>query len=414
MKVKYSDGVGNDSKLADLDEYRASVRAVVESANFSQSESSLATYADELMRSNVIKVADHFGRVSDVVLVGIGGSSLGTEAIHAALEHDITARLHVLDTVSDHKLTKLLRVLNDVPKEQLAICVISKSGSTTETLTNAEVLMTELGHLYGEVPYDRLVCIGNPDNQLLTIAKEKGAQILPMQESIGGRYSVFTTVGLLPLRLLGHDTTALLDGLSQVMREENENLAAQGASALYEQLEQGVRTVNFFVFDTRLEKLGYWYRQLAAESLGKEYDEKGNKVDIGFIPTISTPVELHSIGQLYFSGFSGVFTEFIGVEDKPINCCVSAEPIFATKYQDKCVEAIAYAIENGVVAAYEERKMPFRKTDLARFSACEIGIFMGVKMLETMYLAKLMKVNAFDQPNVELYKKKTKEILDRG
>lgn len=412
LQVTYSEGVHASDLVGQLEEYRTHVRGVVEARGFSHPESAIATASDELMRDVVNHIAKQLGKVTDVVVVGIGGSSLGVEAIHSALRTSRSPHLHILDAVSDHNLNLLTRALRTTPKEALAVCVISKSGSTTETLTNAEVLFTELTQLYGEEIYDRVVCIGDRDNPLLETGTSLGTHIVSVQKAIGGRFSAFSAIGLTPLRLLGYDIEALLEGLAQTMREECDVIAAEGASSLYQQLESGVRAVNFFTFDTRLEKLGHWYRQLTAESLGKSEDVSGNPVELGFLPTISTPVELHSIGQLYFSGFKGVLTDFISVADHELLYTVQTHPVLAKAVAGKSMQEVAFAIEGGVVAAYDERNLPYRRTTLARISERELGLFMGVRMLETMYLAKLLKVDAFSQPNVELYKQKTREILD--
>jgi len=354
-------------------------------------------------------VVDALGEVEHVVLIGIGGSSLGTEAIHAALKSNVT--LHVLDSVAPYRIKEIVTALKDVPQDDVAICSISKSGGTTETLTNTEVLLTELRELYGEKPYERTVCIGNPDNELLKAGGALGAHVVPMHETIGGRYSVFTSVGLVPLALLGHDIDEILNGVEATLTAENEDAAALGAASLHSYLVDGVRSVNFFAFDTRLERLAKWYRQLTAESVGKEYDLDGNKTEIGFIPTISTPVELHSIGQLYFSGFNGVFTDFVTFDDTKLNYTIDPETKIAPTLAGRSMREIHNAIYGGVIGAYGERKLPYRITTLERDLPFAIGLFMGMRMLETMYLAKLMHVNAFDQPNVELYKDITRDIL---
>lgn len=394
-----------------LEPYRAKIKAVVEAGGFTEHESALATWKDDLMQSEVMRIKQELGSITDLILIGIGGSSLGTEAIHEALRGEASPRLYVLDSVSDFHLNEVVNAVQRVPKEKIAVCVISKSGGTTETLSNASVLLSELGKLYHGVPYDRTVCIGNKDNQLLKTGAALGCHTIAMHEVIGGRYSVFTAVGLVPLALLGYDTEELLKGLAGTMNEHNELSCVHGASTLYLQLERGTRTVNIFAFDTRLEKMARWYRQLAAESLGKEKTKDGKDVAIGFVPTISTPVELHSIGQLYFSGFKGVYTDFLAVQDTAIKYQIHPETPFAPKVAGKSLQEIAYAIEGGVVEAYRASELPFRKTTLARLTEYELGLCMGMRMLETMYLAAIMHVDAFDQPNVELYKEKTREIL---
>ena len=141
-------------------------------------------------------------------------------------------------------------------------------------------------------------------------------------------------------------------------------------------------------------------------------DKKGKAVKLGFVPTISTPVELHSIGQLYFSGFAGVYTDFISFEDAEHDFAISKTTKVASKLKGKSLQEIHTAIYGGVIGAYQKRHLPYRDTQLADESLpYSLGLFMGMRMLETMYVAHLMDVNAFDQPNVELYKDITRKIL---
>ena len=411
MNITYSEERSVETLLDSLATYRSDVSTCIENSDFSKPESALATWKDSDLKTSVAEIKDTLGEVEHVVLIGIGGSSLGVEAIHAALKSNTT--LHVLDSVAPYRIREIVETLKQIPQDDIAICAISKSGGTTETLTNTEVLLTELREIYGEKPYDRTVCIGNPGNPLLDAGKLVGAHVVTMHEAIGGRYSVFTAVGLVPLVLLGHDIDEILRGVEATTEEANEASTAQGAATLFSYLGEGVRNVNFFAFDTRLEELARWYRQLAAESLGKEHTTEGNKNSIGFIPTISTPVELHSIGQLYFSGFPGVFTDFVTFDETSLNYSVSKDTKIAEQLAGKSMREIHDAIQGGVVGAYKERSLPYRITTFERDLPFALGLFMGMRMLETMYLATLMNVNAFDQPNVELYKDITRDILNK-
>lgn len=412
MKIEYSEKVDGSEGLKKLEEYRHKVTAVVNAANFTENESSLATWQDDLMRSGVQTVTDKIGPVTDLILIGIGGSSLGTEAIYQALKTNESPRLHVLDTVSDAKVESIFADLQGVTKENLAVCAISKSGGTIETLSNISVVFEKLAEQYGETPFDRVVYIGNEGTELMNKMASLGSHVLPMHEAIGGRYSVFTAVGLVPLKLLGFDIDALLAGLKSATCCGMDDANAESAVMLHEAMKAGNRIVNFFAFDIRLERMGAWYRQLVAESIGKEFDRQGNKVELGFVPTISTPVELHSIGQLYFSGFKGVYTDFVSVAEVPAVNKIKKTYQVVTNVLGRSLKDIAGAIESGVVAAYKERELPFKQTIIDRLDEHNLGLLMGSRMLETMYLAELMDVNAFNQPNVELYKVKTKEALD--
>ena len=372
----------------------------------------LTTWKDEAQLVAVHEVVAKFKKPKHVVLVGIGGSSLGTEAIHAALATKSSPQLHILDTIAPHELEAVLRTLKSVKKStDVAICVVSKSGSTVETLANAEVLIGSLEEQLGKEVWQQVVCIGNSGTALMAAGKKRKAHLVAMPKQVGGRFSVFTPVGLVPLALLGHDIEAILAGVEDATTEPFIAVALENASRLYAHLKAGVRHYNFFAFDTRLVRLGKWYRQLAAESLGKEETRKGKVVKLGFLPTISTAVDLHSVGQLYFAQFPGVYTDFVTFSDDDIDYRIPARAKLATTLAKQTQQDIATAIYAGVIEAYQERKLPYRSTIFDEGLDYSLGLFMATRMLEIMALAELMDVDAFNQPNVELYKKHTKKIL---
>ena len=187
---------------------------------------------------------------------------------------------------------------------------------------------------------------------------------------------------------------------------------AEAAARLHQHLERGVRNVKLFAFDSRFESIGHWWMQLTAESLGKAEDNDGQPVPLGFIPSGATATNLHSTEQLYFSGFKGVYTDFLTL-DKPADQTFSIpkEPPLAEKYDGKTVAVVSEAIETGVLMAYKDSQLPYRLTKLGSDLEFELGLFMSSRMLEVMYLARLLNLNAFNQPSVELYKYKTREIL---
>lgn len=398
-------------ELKRLAPYRDEVYEVVEEADYTRPEISVGLWQDEEALAAVYEIAAHFKNVKHVVLIGIGGQTLGIEAIHSVL-YDDGPELHVLDTVAPHELMAVMEQLKAVKKaEQIAVVVSSKSGTTIETLTNASTTLDLLEQQFGKTIYKQTVFIGTAGSEFLKTGKKLGAHTLPFCKAVGGRYSVFTAAGLLPLTLLGHDIEALLEGLKDATSESFEETTAEAAARLYVYQKQGMRSLNFFAFDTRLVRLAKWYRQLAAESLVKEHTVDGKQSKLGFIPTISTAVELHSTGQLYFSGFSGVYTDFLTYDLEDEDLEVPKKTKLASHIKGKSHNEILTAIYGGVVGAYQERGLPYRATILEDDLTYSLGLFMGMRMLETMYLAKLMHVDAFTQPNVELYKDKTRAIL---
>lgn len=393
-----------------LQAYRNDVARIIREHDSSRPEYSLVYPADQSLHDTIDRLKKRYKDIKHLVLVGIGGSNLGTEAVHRVLDEGRVA-LHTLDTVSTHALTELLAELKGVTSaKKLAICVISKSGGTAETLVNASVLLRALEQKFKKDIYGQTIFIGNPDTEFMKAGKRLKVECVPMPKIIGGRYSVPTEVGLVPLALLGHDTDAFIAGLLDATAEEFESVIAENAARVHHYITKGFRHYNFFAFAPRLERLGAWYRQLAAESLGKAEDRSGKPVTKGFLPTISTPVELHSVGQLFLSGFAGVYTDFVTFDDDGDDLKIPKQGIAKT-YGGRTVEEVATAIYGGVMGAYQEKQLPYRSTIFDEQLAYSLGLFMGMRMLETMYIAELVDVNAFDQPNVELYKDKTRSIL---
>lgn len=393
-----------------LQAYRERVQRIKAENDNTQSEYSLVHAQNPALHDIIDTIKKQFKGIQHLVLVGIGGSNLGTEAIHSVLNTG-AVKLHTLDTVSAHAINLLLLELKGIKSvKKIAVCVISKSGNTAETLVNAGVLLDALEQKFKQAIYSQTIFVGNPGTDFMKMGKKLGVTVVPMPEIVGGRYSVATEVGLVPLALLGHDTDSFISGILDSTTDEFESVVAENAVRLNSYIAKKFRHYNFFAFEPRLYKLGTWYRQLAAESLGKEIDRAGIPVKNGFIPTISTPVELHSVGQLYLSGFDGVYTDFVTFDDDSINFPIPKKGIAKT-YGRFDVQEVATALYGGVMGAYQERSLPYRSTIFDEDLMYSLGLFMGMRMLETMYVAELMNLNAFDQPNVELYKNKTREIL---
>lgn len=393
-----------------LKKYRDEVKKVREDNDNCRPEYSLVHTRNPQVHDLVDNIKKQFKGVQHLVLVGIGGSNLGTEAVHEVLDKG-KVKLHSLDHVSTHKMSLLVEELQSVRSvKKIAVCVVSKSGNTTETLVNAGIILDILEKRFSKTIYGQTIFIGNPGTDFMKTGKRLGANIVDMPTIVGGRYSVATEVGLLPLAILGHDTDSFISGVVDVLEDEFESVVAESAVKLQHYMVKNFKHYNFFAFESRLYKLGAWYRQLFAESIGKEKDRAGKLVKSGFLPTVSTPTELHSVGQLYFSGFQGVYTDFVTFDDDSANYDIPKKGM-SKIFGRFDAEEVATAIYGGVIEAYRERQLPYRSTIFTEDLPYALGLFMGMRMLETMYVAELMNVNAFDQPNVELYKIKTRAIL---
>jgi glucose-6-phosphate isomerase len=415
MRFSFSDtdsisGTTIAKDIKKLHTYRQSIEDVIATRNIKKPEYALHYASEPALHETLAAVSKQYAAIKHLVVVGIGGSSLGLEAVHSVLNTG-AVKLTVLDTLAANEIDRLHQELSTLKKvNQLAVCVISKSGNTPETLVNASVLLESLKKTWGGAIYAQTLFIGNAGTDFMKAGKRLGATCVAMPEAIGGRYSVATEVGLVPLALLKHDVDSYIEGILAASEPELEEITLNGAVRLHQYIQKGFKHYNFFAFEKRLETLGAWYRQLFAESLGKSLDKDKKLVTKGMLPTISTPVELHSIGQLYLSGFAGVYTDFVTFDDETTDFAIAKQGI-AKAYGRFSVQEVTTALYGGVIGAYNEQKLPYKTTIFEDELAYDLGVFMGMRLREVMYVAELMNLNAFDQPNVELYKKKTKAIL---
>lgn len=416
MNISYFDDARVTEKLLrqkqkQLLSYRQKLAKYEKENNHTIPESTLY-YAKNLeLHDTLVNVKKHSKSLRLLILVGIGGPSLGTEAVHAVLDKG-AVKLVVLDTISVSRLASLRHELKSYKRaNQVAVCVVSKSGATTETLANASLILSDLETKFGQTLYDNVYFIGSAKTDFMATGKKLGANCITMPEVIGGRYSVATAVGLVPLTLLGHDVDEFISGYLDVLSPTLESVVSESAAriAIYQQLKYP--HYNFFAFESRLEKLAEWYRQLFGESLGKEKNNQGQTLKHVMVPTIATAVELHSVGQLYMSAVPDVYTDFVSFDDEELDVIIPKQTKVAKNLKGYSLQEVATALYGGVISAYQERQLPYRATVFEEDLAYSVGQFMAMRLREVMYVAELLQVNAFNQPNVELYKDKTRDIL---
>ncbi|HEB41507.1 MAG TPA: hypothetical protein ENI08_00615, partial [Candidatus Dependentiae bacterium] len=358
----------------------------------------------------------------------IGGSHLGTAAIHEALygkfynEQNPAIKVYFADTVdTDYIYDIILLVEQEIEKgHHIIINVVSKSGRTTEIIANFEIFLYLLQH-YRTIDYHHYVVVTTDENSpLWDLAEEKGLSRLAIPKKVGGRYSVFSAVSLFPLAMLGVNIDQLLAGARTMVAASMDtdifaNNVALSAAILYCQYQKNITIHDTFLFSVDLENVGKWYRQLLGESIGKERDRQGNKVFVGITPTVSIgSTDLHSVGQLYLGGPYDKFTSFISVQKSKSNIVVPVLDEFeqlVAQIQGKRLSLIMDSVLEGVYAAYQKSKRPFISIVLPEKSAYYVGQLLQFKMIEIMYLGYLLDINPFDQPQVELYKKETRKIL---
>ncbi len=356
-----------------------------------------------------------------ILVIGIGGSSLGAKAVYDAiyghfdkLNPKRMPKMIFIETNNSEILNNLKKFLNTEIKNssEIIINIISKSGNTVETIANMEFIVGALADKFDDI-LDRIVITTDKNSVLWEKAVSKNISLLPIPSNVGGRYSVFSGVGLLPLALAGVDIEKFLEGARE-MRDEclNENIlnnpAIISAVVLFLNYKKGKVINNNFFFNSELESLGKWYRQLMAESIGK--DEKG------ITPTVSIgSTDLHSIGQLYVGGIKNKVISFIkSRENNGVDIPTGLFPDSESLINGKNSNDILNAIFEGVKTVYSEKGVPFMEIILDDISPKAIGKFMQFKMLEMVYLGALLNVNVFNQPDVETYKEETRRILNKN
>jgi glucose-6-phosphate isomerase len=337
-----------------LSTYRKEIHRVKDESDSSVHEYALAHVKQAGLHDTLSSVKTQFKGIKHLILVGIGGQDLGPKAVHTVLGN-AGVTLHSLDTIAPYQVSALFADLAKVKNvKKLAVVVSSKSGATAETLVNAGVLLDSLKKIYGKDIYKQSIFIGTEHTDFFATGKRLGVTTIGMPEIVGGRYSVATEAGLVPLALLNHDTDGFIEGVLDASHEQFEAIVAENAVRLHHYISKNYRHYNFFAFEPRLYKLGAWYRQLVAESLGKAEDTQGKAVTKGFLPTITTPVELHSVGQLYMSGFAGVYTDFVTFDDVSNNYKIPKQGI-AKQYGSFDMQEVATALYGGVVCCLSSK-----------------------------------------------------------
>lgn len=381
---------------------------------------------DAALRKQVHQLAEQKKelQLAALVVVGIGGSNLGTIAVLESMygtffnEEQPDIKAYFADTVdTDHLYDIIMLIEQEMEKgKNVLIAMISKSGTTLETVANADVFIYLLKKYRPDDYHRFVVAITDEGSKLWDLAGEHEFDRLAIPAQVGGRYSFFSAVGLFPLALLGVDIATLHEGAESIMHacihtDIFKNPAALSAAILFHNYLNGYIIHDTFLFSVDLESLGKWYRQLMGESIGKT-NKEGKAV--GITPTVSIgSTDLHSVAQLYLGGPHDKSTTFVHIEKNKSNVAVPTDSILKKLAQLDAMplSSIMNAILKGVQLAYKKQEQPFVTVSLSEKSPFHIAQFMQFKMCEMMYLGYLLGVNPFDQPHVELYKEETRKMI---
>ncbi|KKS24151.1 MAG: putative glucose-6-phosphate isomerase [Microgenomates group bacterium GW2011_GWC1_41_8] len=402
--------------------YIEHIKSVILHNGYDEPEASLNLATDEtfLTVSQTLSKQMQPQSLTVLFIIGIGGSNLGTKAIYdalighfSALETNTLPRMIFLDTINPSYISQMKAYIAEhhMAPEHYIINVITKSGTTTETIMNLELLLTMLPDALS-----RLVITTDEGSKLDQAAQAKQLPVLPIPKNVGGRFSIFSNVGLFPLSVMGIDTKKLLEGAFDA-REKNtsdeilRNPAAVSAIILYLHAQKGRVINDNFFFNAELESVGKWYRQLMGESIGKN--------GTGILPTVSIgSTDLHSMVQLYLGGPKNIYTTFYWAKNntyrKEEEPKVPENTVFTdlvSNINGKRPSEVLGIILKGTQQAYKKNNLPYSELYLDDISEFSLGKLMQFKMIEMMYVGYLFGINTFDQPNVEDYKEETRRIL---
>ena len=336
------------------------------------------------------KIISKYKKFSNIRVIGMGGSVLGTEAIYDFLKSKIKKKftfVNNLNSNADYFKDKNIN-LN---------LIISKSGNTLETIANANTLIKSKD--------SNIVITENKDSYLTDLAKKLKAEIFEHKNYVGGRYSVLSEVGMLPAELMNLNENKFKQFNNLIKNKTFTNNLVNNVAATLNLIKGGKYTSVILNYDEKSENLFKWYQQLIAESLGKKSK--------GILPIISSmPKDNHSLMQLYLDGPKKIFYTFFNVLDNRVIELNNRSIISTHKYlKNQSIEKIKQSQMLATEKVFRFKKLPFRSFRILKRDEKSLGELFCFFILETILLGRALNVNPFDQPSVELIKVETQKIL---
>lgn len=381
--------------------------------------SSISTEFLDEIKADADKMA---AKAKVFVVIGIGGSYLGARAVIEALQHqfkgfvnsDRPQVIYAGQNISEDYMVDLMEVLDG---QDYAVTVISKSGTTTEPALAFRIIKNHLEAKYGkEEAAERIIAITDESRGALkTLADKEGYKTYVVPDDVGGRYSVLTPVGLLPIAVAGFDIHALVKGAVEMQEFNEKNTAietnpvalyAATRNALYNSGKTTEIMVNYL---PTLYYMTEWWKQLYGESEGKE-----NK---GIFPAgVSNTTDLHSMGQYIQEGIRNLFETVISVEKskRKLEIPMDATDLDGLNYlKGKTITEVNYNAELGTAIAHVDGGVPNLRISIPELNEENIGQLIYFYEFACGLSGYILDVNPFDQPGVEAYKKNMFALLGK-
>ena len=335
------------------------------------------------------KIIKKLKKYFDVRIIGMGGSILGTEAIYDFLKNKIKKNFYFVNNI---KLK-----INSNKKKNYFNLIVSKSGSTLETISNANIIIKKKD--------TNVFITEDKKSYLWLLAKKLKAEIIHHNNFIGGRYSVLSEVGMLPAELMGLNIKKFKQINNLIKNKNFINLLTSNVSNTLYFLKQKKFNSIILNYDEKSENLFKWYQQLIAESLGKK---RG-----GILPIISSmPKDNHSLMQFYLDGPKNNFFTFFYVKENNSTKIINKQILSSHLYlQNKDMNQIMFSQKLATERVFSKKNIPFRSFEISIRDEKTLGELFCFFILETILIGRALKINPYDQPSVELIKKETKNFL---
>ena len=340
----------------------------------------LQSYDKNYMFDFTSDTINKFSKYKNIIIIGMGGSILGTKSIYSFFKEKIKKEVFFFDNLDENLLLRFKKIKN---LKNSCFIIVSKSGNTLETITNFSLIFSK------SLLKNKLVFITElKDSHLMNIANKYNAEVIEHKNFIGGRYSVLSEVGMFPAALMNLNITGFKNLKKLIYNKSFIFSLINSASSIYTFNQQGVKNSVILNYDSRLNDLSLWHQQLVGESLGK----KGK----GVTPLVSLcPKDHHSLLQLYLDGPKDKFFTFFSSlinKNRKIGSVINAQ-CEATK------------------SIFKKKKIPYRHFIFKKNDENELGSIFTFFVLETILLGRLMNVNPYNQPSVEQIKIETKKFL---
>lgn len=371
------------------------------------------------------------GEFENLLVLGIGGSALGGQAVTEALlkpywnllteeQREKFPRIFFIDNIDPDTITGLLNVLD---LKKTLVNVITKSGSTAETMSAFLIIKDLLEKELGEDYRNNIVATTDREVGVLRqLSDQEGYKTFVVPDDVGGRFSVFSAVGLLPFALVGIDIDEIVRGIKDIdldlkNTDITRNIAAQNALIHYLMDTQKGKNLSVMMpYSSRLKYVSDWYVQLWAESLGKEFDKQGHVVHVGPTPIKAVgATDQHSQIQLYNEGPNDKIINFIRVKefDNTLTIPKTFEYTGIGYLCEKTLNDLMDAEADSTKVALTDYKRPNVTITMPKVNGYYLGQLLYMLEVQTAIAGELYNINTFDQPGVEQAKNYTYALMGR-